>query len=259
MKNKYKILLIILTLFLFTGCSATYNVEIYKEKVKVNGKILEKKDKWDEEVTLPPSGFSNTEKTPYDDLKNEKYTYTYRELVNEQLKKDETIKQLEGLSKINNPWQLGLKLKRDYKLSRDDSKSNSLIKIAGPTMCYDKFNVTEDAENNNLTISTSGENKCFSMYPNLDKITVKLKTNHKVVDSTADNVNMHTYTWNLTRENSQNKPLQITLKKNDYVFNYDNRIVKIIGFAIVISISLVIFYKLVIIIYNFKVRRKNKI
>lgn len=257
MKNKYKILLIFLSLFLFTGCSATYNVEIYNEKVKVNGKILEKKEKWDTEVKLPPSDFPDDGPTIYDELKNEKYTYTYRELVNEQFKKDYTIKQLEGLSKINNPWQLGLKFKRRYNLYGDTVKS--FIMVAGANLCYDKFNIIEDEDNNNIIISTSNQNKCFDMYPNLDKITVKLKTNHKVVDSTADSVDLHTYTWDLTRDNSKDKPLQITLKRNEYVFNYDNRIVKIVGFSALIAFIIVIFYKIGIIIYNFKIRRRNRI
>ncbi|MCI8567956.1 MAG: hypothetical protein HFG48_01400, partial [Bacilli bacterium] len=114
-------------------------------------------------------------------------------------------------------------------------------------------------ENNNIIISTSSKNKCFDMYKNLDSITVKLKTNHKVVNSTADEVDLHTYIWKLTRENSNDKPLQITLKRNEYVFNYDNRLVKLVGFSAFLAFIIVLFYKLGIIIYNFKVRRRNKI
>lgn len=260
MKNKIKLLFIILALFLFTGCSANYNIEIYNDEVKVNGKILEEKDKWDSEVKLPHSNMPESDVPDvYKDLQNSKYTYTYRELVDSQFNLDDTVEPLKGLSKISNLWQLGLKFKRNYKLYGKEEKSNSFINTAGATLCYDNFNVTENEEDNTLVISTSSANKCFTMYPNLDKITVKVKTNHKVVDSTADEVSKHTFIWNITKNDSKDKPLQITLKNDEYVFNYDNRILKIIGIAFIITISIVILGKIGIIIYNFRVKRRNKI
>ncbi len=259
MRYKSKLLFGILTLFLLTGCTANYNVEIYNEKVKVNGKVLEaNKNKWDEVVEIVDSSpFENSTPSVYEDLVDGNQKFTYRQLIDNQFKLDVTLKPLVGLSKINNPWQLGLKFKRSYKLYGDNS--DSLLSVAGPSVCYDNFNVTVDEENNNIIISTSSKNKCFDMYKNLDSITVKLKTNHKVVNSTADEVDLHTYIWKLTRENSNDKPLQITLKRNEYVFNYDNRLVKLVGFSAFLAFIIVLFYKLGIIIYNFKVRRRNKI
>lgn len=261
MRCRVKLLFIILIVFFVSGCSANYNVEIYNETVKVNGKILEKdKNKWDEPISIDSPPLSIDDKDipqEYKDLTIKNEVLTYKQLVDRQLKPDDLVKPLEGLSSINTPWQLGLKFKRRYNLYGDTVKS--FIMVAGADLCYDKFNIIEDEDNNNIIISTSNQNKCFDMYPNLDKITVKLKTNHKVVDSTADSVDLHTYTWDLTRDNSKDKPLQITLKRNEYVFNYDNRIVKIVGFSALIAFIIVIFYKIGIIIYNFKIRRRNRI
>ena len=258
-KLRFKILFITFTLVFFTGCNANYNVEIYNEKVKVNGKILEKdKNKWDEIVKITDSSsFESSVPDDYKYLLEENKKYTYRELIDNQFYSDDTVTYLKGLSKIKNPWQLGLKYNGVYDLYGNSSKA--FVMAAGTTYCYDNFNVTTDDETKSVIISTSVNNFCFDKYSNLEEINVKVKTNHKVVSSTADSIDLHTYTWKITKENASKKPLQLVIKSDEYVFNYDNRIVKIIVLVAVVSLVIVISFKIGIIIYRKSDRKKNNI
>ncbi len=227
MKSKYKIIFLCSLVFLLTGCTTTYNVEIYKEKVKINGKIIEKdKSKWNEVVSVADPSLTGEMPEEYEGLvEKEKSEITYAELIDlKTSKKDEASPKLEGLSKLKNPWQLGLKYKNSFKLFGNDI--DSFIKAAGPTYCYDNFNITTNEEDKTVIISTSLNNNCFKNYPNLEKIQVNVKTNHKVVSSTADIEKKDSYTWNINSENAENRAIQIIFKKDEYVWNYDNWLLK---------------------------------
>ena len=203
--KKCKILLLIIFAFVLTGCSVDYNVEIYKNDVKVNGTLLEENsDRWYEKV----------------------YDITYQEMVDLKTTGDEYSPVIDGLYKIDEEGKLGLGLKNKYKLDK------SYISSPGISSCYKYFRVME--EDNKIILSSSLENLCFDEYKNLDNITINLKTNHKVVSSNADTVNGYHYTWNISRENKDDAAIQITLEKDKYIFNYENEFVKKIFYILII-------------------------
>ena len=73
----------------------------------------------------------------------------------------------------------------------------------------------------------------------LDQITVRLKTNHKVVSSNADFVDGYHYTWNIRREEQDDAAILLTIKKDDYIFNYENEFLKkIMYIGLIIGIIL---------------------
>ena len=240
MKKKF---LLLILLFLVTGCSANYDIEIYNNTVKEDmGYFDSISSDWDSEV---------------------QYGLTYRELVDSSINypypifdttvvdENDTIK-LDGVlyydnRAIHDENRLGQELSY-HNFTLDNFSDSSIVKN-----CYKYFNIIE--ENNNIILSTSVENACFDKYPNLDYITVNLKTNHKVVSSNADIVDGYHYTWNLTRENQDDAAIMITIKKNEYIFNYENEFVKkIIYSAIFIGIILIISG---IIYLYFKNKRNN--
>ena len=88
-------------------------------------------------------------------------------------------------------------------------------------------------------MSTSLKNLCFYEYPILENITINLKTNHKVVSSNANIVDGYHYTWNIDKDNKDDAAIQITIKKDEYVFNYENELVKkVMFFVLIIGIIL---------------------
>ena len=223
--NKKVILLLILVLFVTTGCTATYNVEIYNDEIRVDGKVVElDSTKWHDSILGT----------------------TYIEMIDWKTTGDDESPVADGIYKISDDNQLGIGSKNKYTF--DNYEESPGIKA-----CYKYFNIIE--ENGNIILSTSVENTCFDSYPNLDFITVNLKTNHKVVSNNADIVDGYHYTWNLSRENKDDASISITLKKNEYIFNYENEFVKKVIYSLVI-IGIIIGVGSVIYLFINK-KRKN--
>lgn len=195
--KKLKILFLFILVCLLSGCTAEYNVEIYNDEVRVDGSFVEKdSSKWDELV----------------------FDIPYREMIDWKTTGDESSPVAEGIYKISSDNELGIGLKNKYKLLGEYENS------PGIKACYQYFSIIE--ENENIILSTSLQNKCFDDYSSLDNITVNLKTNHKVVSSNADLVNGYHYTWNLSRANKDDAAISIVIKKDEYIFNYENEFFK---------------------------------
>ena len=71
------------------------------------------------------------------------------------------------------------------------------------------------------------------MYPNLESITVNVKTNHKVVSHNADQVSDGKYVWEIDKNNAGGKTLQIILSE-DTVFTLNWGLVFGIGGVILV-------------------------
>lgn len=208
--KKVKLLFLFTFVCLLSGCTAEYNVEIYNDEVRVDSSFVEKdSSKWDELV----------------------FDTSYREIINWKTTGDESSPVAEGIYKISSDNELGIGLKNKYQLLGEYENS------PGIKACYQYFKVIEEDEN--IILSTSLENKCFDEYPMLDDITINLKTNHKVVSSNADLVDGYHYTWNLSRENKDDAAILITIKKDEYIFNYENEFLKKILYTVGIIVIIV--------------------
>lgn len=219
---KKKLTILILFLLCATGCNANYDLEIYNDKVKENMNFIETDSSiWDSEVQY---GLS------YRTLLEASVDYPYPVFDNTIVDENDTIK-LDGVEYYNNTLisdttRLGQRLKYN-KFKLNNFSQSSIVK-----KCYQYFNIIEDEDN--IIISTSFENLCFKEYPMLDRITVNLKTNHKVVSSNATKVKGYHYTWEFTRDISNDSAIMITMKKNDYIFNYENEFIKKIIYIVLI-------------------------
>ena len=239
---KKKIFILTFLLLCTTGCNADYDIEIYNNQVKENMQFVELDSSiWDNEIQY---GLS------YRNLLETSINYPYPAFNDAVVDEDDTIK-LDGIEYYDNTLisdniKLGQRLKYD-KFTLENFNQSSIVR-----KCYQYFSIKE--EKDNIIISTSLENLCFNEYPILDGITINLKTNHKVVSSNASSVKGYHYTWNINRENKDDAAILITLKKDDYIFNYENEVVKkIIYFIIIIGIILSVSG-----ICYFYFRKKNK-
>lgn len=218
-----KLILLSVVMFFLTGCSATYDIEIYNNQVKEDMEFVNTNpSSWDSEAQY---GLT------YRDLLLASHDYPYPAFDSTVVDEDDTIK-LDGVEYYNNQLisnstKLGQRLSY-HKFTLDNFNDSSIVK-----KCYQYFNIIE--EESNIILSTSFENKCFDEYPMLDNITINLKTNHKVVSSNADSVSGYHYTWNLTRESKDDAAILITLKKDEYVFNYENEFLKKIMFFVLVT------------------------
>lgn len=244
MKKK---LFLLIFLFLVTGCSATYDIEIYNNTVKEDLEYIDSiPSNWDKEAQY---GLT------YRELVVDSSNYPYPVFDSTVVDENDTIK-IEGVEYYDNTLisdsnRLGQKLSY-HQFTLDNFYDSSIVK-----KCYQYFSVLE--EDNHIILSTSLENTCFDSYPSLDFITVNLKTNHKVVSNNADIVDGYHYTWNISRTEKDDAAILITLEKNEYIFNYENEFAKkVIYIAIIVGIILVV-SSLIYIYFKNKRKRLNEI
>lgn len=226
MKNLKKIILSVLLLLFASGCDAIYNVEIYNDTCK-------------EDVTIIEDDSNNW----YD--KNQ-YGATFKDMLDEEYNHDNYYY---SKKMISSESELGLNYKGE--LSLIDYDTSSIV-----YRCYDYFTMAEKDES--IVISTSNHNRCFDNYKWLDNLTINVKTNHKVISNNADNINGNTYTWELSKYDND-RPIQIELSKDEYVFNYDNEILKKFGTVAIVVGSITLLLILVALYFYIKNKRANKI
>lgn len=190
MKNKFLVLMILL---LTTGCTCEYSLTIngndYKENIVLIG-----------ESSNEISSFNNKWVIPVD--KDE-----YKML-------SESDSECSDYNRIYNYDLSNNKLKFNY----DFSKSNFNMSTA-VSSCYDR--ITVDDYNLSTIISTSIKNNCFDKYPPLSSIKVSIVVDRDVISSNADVIDGKTYIWNITKNNANNKVINLVLNNNSQLDSND--------------------------------------
>ena len=79
--------------------------------------------------------------------------------------------------------------------------------------CYDLYKISKENDNS-YNITTSDRFTCFERYKKLDNVELVIETNNDVSYSNADKVEKNKYIWNITKNNSDNKKISITISKN---------------------------------------------
>lgn len=181
-----KRLLIIITLVLFlTGCSCTYNLCI-------------KDNTFSEEVIIV--GDNNSE---INSLNNKWQIPTNKEEYN--IGTDPSNKNI--ASKVY-----------DYAFSnnrvtfKNDFTANEFIYSSAVSKCYNKLTVSNYEDT--LIISTSQKVTCFDNNPPLNNVVINITVDRPVIKSNADSISGNTYTWNLSRSNS-NKDINLILDNSN--------------------------------------------
>lgn len=213
MKNK---LLLLMTIFLLSGCTAEYNVNITPENA--------------------------SELTTINGLTNENYPVTA--YINDQgaSETNEKIPGLEYYDITSNADTVNYRF--TFPLERYGEST-------GVNYCYKNVSIYKNE--NNYHLQTNNFNSCLDFYSDLEQIKVNLHfdENFTITDHNADEAKDNTYTWVINRNNYNNKTLEITYSlKESNKSNIDrasNRwrniflIIGCFGVLIIVLISIVKF------------------
>ena len=184
---KKRILVLIIVILLTTGCTCEYNLTIDRNTYNEEIKIIS-------ETTDELNNFNNKWEIPID--------------------KDE-YELLKGLDETSSPegniYKYNLK-NNELTFNYDFSQSN----ISNSTAAYSCFNkVTVTDYNDTTIISTSNKVDCFDKYPTLTNIKVTINVDREVINNNADDINGKKYIWNITRDNKNNKSINLVLNNKD--------------------------------------------
>ena len=218
-----KKILLLVVLFLTSGCTVNYNLTIDKNNNLYEEILVQTED-------------SNESLELYSDPWPTKVYYS-------DLDSGESPEKLEGVDYYKEEVTLnnGFYQKKLF-FTPDITRFNDINSIKS---CYEHFYFTEDKENNTITLSTSPEFLCMSNYPSLKKVNIKLNVSNPVKAHNAKNINGNTYEWTITKENYKTSGIIITFFNDNSNEKIKTNSTLIFGFfiAFCITISGVIFYK----------------
>ena len=180
---KKKLLILVLFLFLLCGCDATVNIEITENTIK-------------EEISIndSPNGYYDT---------NQKLLDLYRDnipafstTVIEDESPDSKIKGVNYYNKSVSNNESGFIFKYDYNFKLKDYQKASSVKSA-----FKSFTIDNIKKDKTIRISSDSAGlRYFNNYPNLENVTVNIKTDYEVKENNADIVNGNVYTWKFNKD-----------------------------------------------------------
>lgn len=206
-----KILLLLSLVLVLTGCTVNYDLEIFNEE-------------YNEKITIGNVNITNDVNT--------KFSYEIPIHFDEaKVSTIETTKKIDGViyyqkEKINN-----IDFIYSNKFKMEDYYKSYFVNSSFDFFAVYYNDQDQDSGKDLITISTNFKMKIFDTYPELNDVKVRIKTNHKVKLSNADDVDKYTYTWNYNRDNYQDKAIQLILYKDKYVLNYDGKLYRILIMA----------------------------
>ena len=201
-----KVLILLVIIFITSGCSATYELTINNNDIKENLTIIENNVELFDRVN--DSG------------------WTLRESYEAMVSQDMFSKELYKVKLIDEVDKLGL----EYKTDSLKSVYNSSVL----NQCYTDFSVIN--ENGIITIDTGKNFECYDFYENLENIKIVFKTNHIVEQTNSHEKNGNSYIWNFDKD--KDKQIIISYFENktkDSILPYillSTFVIIIIGFII---------------------------
>ena len=110
--------------------------------------------------------------------------------------------------------------------------------------CYESININKN--DNTLIIQTSNEFLCYDKFNYLNNVNIKFKTNYKILDSNADEINNNELTFKINNNVKDYKPIYIKLELKNVIKKQNNNIpliFTIITIAIIVSILIFVYIK----------------
>lgn len=222
-----KIILLVLSIFILTGCSAEYTLiyenNIFKENLKF--------------MSLKSDSFINNINNNY----NRNFFVNYKlELGN--MDESEYIRDYGGIYNkniIDENNNYGLELKYDY-----DTTDNNYINSAIVYNLFEDFSVSD-----NIIRATNIKN-IFESYDGLKEIKIVFSTDKQVIKINSDELKEGNYYWYINKDNYKDKNIEIYLSEseNNLITSdgyLSGNIIKYIlmGIVIVFLISILVIYE----------------
>lgn len=216
-----KIILLLITTILLTGCQSTYDIKFTDNKIEDTIKIYTNNSVVQSATTKQTQDFQN-------ELGNWERGYEYykRELY--------ATEEITGYQ---------------YTYSFDYQEYDAMSQLR---KCYEDFNFSY--ENNRVKLTTSNKFLCKTYYKDIDNLTLTITSDYKIINSNANTKSHNTHTWTINKDNYQNMPIEFEIDKTQpYTAPKEEKEIDILGI-----LSCIIFVLLIIVlIVKRKERRRN--
>lgn len=196
---KKKIILGCLGILFLSGCSVDYNLEITEDSFKEESIV-----KTDTTIE-PKEEFNGT--LLVDLFKNVSDEYNYEPIYFDNVN-DNYLGSDYALGTVN--YTVNTYAENNYVGYRFSHlfDNKDIVRSNAIKRCFEELSI----QNHEGYVMLKTNNKCdlFDLYPLLDNLNIRIKTDLEVIVSNADNVNNNVYIWNINRDNYNNKSIHLT-------------------------------------------------
>lgn len=232
-----KIILLILSILMLSGCTVNYNLVYENETFKENLEVTSQKDK-----IIDGQVFSSIVDNYYNnvnvlvDYKVQPGDMTDEEILLEYDTYNKTL--------INREDVYGINLGYDYNEETNYVNSSLVYSL------FDKIEITDDY------INVSGGKNIFDNYSNLEQIVVSFKTDKKVLEANSDEVKNNTYYWYINKINYDKKTIKINIDKSVVIEEFNENVNNITRIVFIL-LGVVLFIGLIFVLIKFKNSNKK--
>jgi hypothetical protein len=194
-KQMKKIIGLIITLLLVTGCEAIYTIEIngdtFKETLEINNRDSSTWTLGGDEVTYEQAIRDTAKFFVPIDIRFEV--------------EDEPVEGVEyyNIELIDTAQNLGLKFSHDFD-GFEEYRESTIVNSNMPG--FQIFNT-----GTRLGLNSGSNNYSFGAYGDLTKLTVRVVVNQEIVEHNADEIIGGVLYWHLTRDNYEGKEMNVIL------------------------------------------------
>ena len=185
--KKYKVLLFSFLLFILSGCTATYDLKIsekgFSENLKINATSISENN---EVVNYPLLAY-----------------VTDNEGDDSSLSEEDKFKKIKGIDYYNdsisqddNGFNI---IKYSYQFDKSRFLDSSIINRSFSRVIIKKYDSNGDGKDDYTYLTTSDDFSLFDDYNNLEKVTIRITCNYKVISNNADSREDNTYIWTFSR------------------------------------------------------------
>ncbi len=189
-----KIIFLIFILFLMSGCNVIYEVDISKEGIKENIKIMAENELDNEFIASA----------------QEPITAFYDSQVY-----SETLEKVPGVEYYNDYKEMNNGLyvyTLDYLFTHENFKKSKIINNA-----VSAFNITDNDGTFSYNVGSYIKAFLFQNEINNLKVQVNVSDDYEIVDTNASEVTNNTMVWNVTKNDYEYFPINFSLKDLNYV------------------------------------------
>ena len=190
-----KKILLLMCLFLLTGCSANYNLVI-DENI------------YHESLEIANSNYGDIYKSQIENALNASMPADINYYDPVSTHKVDGVNYYE-VEKNLDDTNLGLTYKYDFYY--ENYQNSTILKL------FDSR--SELLQNNNIvSLNATADYKVFLKYPELDKLNIKISTNKKVYTHNADRVSGNDYYWVILKDDSTSKKINFSYDKYENIY-----------------------------------------
>lgn len=215
-----KIILLLITTILLTGCQSTYEINFTKDKIEDKINIYTDNSTIQQATALQTQEFQekigNWERG---------YEYYKRELY--------ATDEITGYNYT-------------YNFNYEEYDAMSQLR-----KCFKDFELTY--ENNSIKLNTSNEFLCKTYYEDIDKLELTITSEYKIISSNADSKSKNKHTWIIDKDNYKNSSIKFEIDKTQ---TYEEKTEKEIDIMGILSTTIFVLLIIVLIIKR-KDKRRN--